>query len=327
MAGTKFVYVENKLPEASPYYVGEASVRKALAAKGMRADISVRPECDPDYERLSAADYFIGSGFDPDRIRNYGKRLRFIHCTSAGVEKYMPLDWLPQGANLTNSSGVHADKGGTFGAMAVLMAIEEVPRHAFNQRRSIWDPRLTTGVKDKTALFVGTGALGSAIARKVKPFGVTALGISRSGAANADFDEVWTSDRLDDLLPKADCLVMSCPLTRETRGLISEERLALMKAGASVFNIARSGVMDYKALIAALKEGRIGCAILDVFDQEPLSPDDELWEAPNLMIFPHISCDDHDGYIDRCLSIFAENVRRLEAGEDLLNVVDPIAGY
>ena len=327
MAERKLVYVENRLAADSPYHVHAAAVRGALEAAGVEADVLLRPESRPDFASLASADYFIGSGFDPGRIRDHGGRLRLVHCTSAGVEKYMPLDWLPPGATLTNSSGVHAEKGGIFGAMSVLMALEEVPRHAFNQRRHHWDARLTTGVKGKTVLFVGTGALGSAIARQVRPFGIRVIGVSRTGAPHADFDAVFPREKLEALLPDADCLVMSCPLTPETRGMISARHFDLMKAGASVFNIARSGVMDYRALVAALRSGKLSCAILDVFDTEPLPADDALWDAPNLTLFPHISCDDHDGYIDRCLRIFAGNIRRIEAGEPLVNVIDPVAGY
>jgi phosphoglycerate dehydrogenase-like enzyme len=327
MPGVRLVYVENRLGEDSPYHVTEAAVRAALSDAGVLADIQIRPEAQPDLNILSQADFFVGSGFDPKRIKGHGKSLRLVHCTSAGVEKYMPLDWLPPGAELTNSSGVHAQKGGVFGAMAILMALEEVPRHAFNQRRHIWDPRLTTGVKEKTVLFIGTGALGSAIARQIRSFGVRVIGVSRSGSAQAAFDEMHEREGLDRLLPRADCLVLSCPLTPQTQGMISARELALMKPGASIFNIARSGVMDYRALVDALKSGKLSGAILDVFDAEPLPSDDELWDAPNLTIFPHISCDDQDGYIDRCLKIFADNVARLEAGRPLMNVIDPAAGY
>ena len=321
------VYVENKLPQTSPYHVSEYAVRRALAARSIDAEVMVRPESDPDFEALKSATYFIGSGFDPARIRAHAPNVKVVHCTSAGVEKYLPIDWLPRGASFTNSSGVHARKGGVFGAMAILMALEDVPRHAYNQRRHVWDAKLTTGVSGKTVLFIGTGALGSAIAAQVKPFGVKLIGVSRSGEAVAPFDQVFDRSELETVLPQADCLVLACPLTVETRNMIATKELALLKPGASVFNIARSGVLDYTALVRALRSGHLSCAILDVFDKEPLSSDDELWDVPNLMIFPHISCDDHDGYIDRCLGVFAQNFARHQDGEPLLNVVDPAAGY
>lgn len=321
------VYVENKLPPTSPYHVSAYAVRTALASRSIDAEVIVRPESEPDFEALRSATYFVGSGFDPARIRAHAPNVEIVHCTSAGVEKYLPIDWLPPGASFTNSSGVHARKGGVFGAMAILMALEEVPRHAYNQRRHVWDAKLTTGVKGKTVVFIGTGALGSAIAAQVKSFGLTLIGISRSGGATETFDRVFSQSELETVLPQADCLVLACPLTAETRNMISAKELALLKPGASVFNIARSGVMDYTALARALKSGHLSCAILDVFDQEPLPPEDGLWDVPNLTIFPHISCDDHDGYIDRCLNVFAQNIARHQDGEPLLNVVDPASEY
>ncbi|RUX22607.1 D-2-hydroxyacid dehydrogenase [Mesorhizobium sp. M7A.F.Ca.US.011.01.1.1] len=321
------IYVENKLPETSPYHVSSDAVRRALAARSLDAEVIVRPEADPDLEALKAATYFVGSGFDTARLKEHASNVKLVHCTSAGVEKYLPIDWLTPGTMFTNSSGVHARKGGVFGAMAILMALEEVPRHAYNQRRHLWEARLTTGVSGKTVVFVGTGALGSAIAAQVKPFGVMLIGISRSGGAVDSFDQVFGRSELQTVLPKADCLVLACPLTAETRNMISDEELGLLKPRASVFNIARSGVMDYAALARALRSGHLSCAILDVFDREPLPSDDVLWDVPNLTIFPHVSCDDHDGYIDRCLGVFAENFARHQDGEPLLNVVDPASEY
>lgn len=321
------VYVENKLPETSPYHVSADAVRRVLSLRSLEAEVVVRPESDPDLDALKASTCFIGSGFDPARLKEHAPNVRLVHCTSAGVEKYLPLDWLPPGSTFTNSSGVHARKGGVFGAMAILMALEEVPRHAYNQRRHVWDAKLSTGVKGKTVLFVGTGALGSAIAAQIKPFGVKLIGVSRSGSIAPPFDEAYSRSELENLLPQVDCLVMACPLTPETRSMISARELALLRPGASVFNIARSGVMDYAALAEALRRGDLSCAILDVFDKEPLPSDDVLWDVPNLTIFPHISCDDHDGYIDRCLEVFADNFRRRQDGEPLVNVVDPISGY
>ncbi|WP_234782013.1 D-2-hydroxyacid dehydrogenase [Sinorhizobium saheli] len=321
------VYVENKVGEESPYFVTEAAVLRALGEAARDADVTVFSQTDPDLEQLGRARYFIGSGFDPQRIRNYARSVRIVHCTSAGVEKYMPLDWLPDGAALTNSSGVHAEKGGVFGAMTVLMLCEEVPRHLGNQRDRRWDSRLSARISKKTVLIYGFGALGSAIAERLKPFGPRIIGVSRSGRPSEFADETHAASALHDLLPRVDCLVLSCPLTPETRGVIGATEIGLMKPGASVFNIARAGVLDNAALVDALNSGHLGGAALDVFEQEPLPESSPLWDVPNLLIFPHISCDDADGYIDRCLEIFAENVRRDSAGLKLVNEVSADAGY
>ncbi|USJ27986.1 D-2-hydroxyacid dehydrogenase [Ensifer adhaerens] len=321
------IYVENALPPESPYHVSEQAIISALGPLAAASHIKSCSATFPDYSALERADYFVGSGFDTGRLKAHGKQLRIVHCTSAGVEKYMPLDWLPNGAVLTNSSGVHARKGGAFGLMTVLMLCEGVPRHIENQRRHRWDNRLATGIETKTIVFVGFGALGSAIAERLRPLGATIVAVTRTGEAGPSADQVFAVSELERALPLADCLVVSCPLTASTRGLIGEAQLALLKPGASLFNIARGPVVDTKALARGLLDGRLSGAALDVFDREPLPADSDLWDVPNLMIFPHISCDDADGYVDRCLSIFADNVSRDLRGEPLRNRVDAVAGY
>lgn len=321
------IYVENGLPPESPYFVSEQAVLNALGPLAGAAEIRSCASSLPDFETLERAQYFVGSGFDTARLKKHGNQLRVVHCTSAGVEKYMPLDWLPNGAVLTNSSGVHARKGGAFGLMTVLMLCEGVPRHIQNQRLHRWDNRLATGIETKTIVFVGFGALGSAIADRLRPLGAKIVAVTRSGEASSAADHVFAVSDLDKALPLADCLVVSCPLTASTRGLIGEAQLALLKPGASLFNIARGPVVDTDALVKALSANRLSGAALDVFDKEPLPADSDLWDVPNLMIFPHISCDDADGYVDRCLSIFADNVRRDLKGKPLRNRVDAVAGY
>ncbi|ANN61913.1 hypothetical protein A9174_33830 (plasmid) [Mesorhizobium loti NZP2037] len=321
------IYVENKVGVAPEYEVTEASIRHAITESSIRADVTVRRSDNLDFDRLKQADLFVGSGFDPDIIRHHGDNLRLVHCTSAGVERYLPLDWLPPGAVLTNSSGVHAEKGGTFGAMAVLMLNEGMPRHATNQRHHRWDSALSASIAGKTVLIYGFGSLGEAIATRLRPFGVYIVGIRRSGEPHPLADEMHPPSELRRLLPRCDFLVVSCPLTEATRGLFAEKQLSLLPKGSSLFNIARGPVVDNAALAAALRAGHLAGAIVDVFEQEPLPEASPWWDVPNLLISPHISCDDAKGYIERCLAIFGANVERLARGEVLCNVVDPAQGY
>nr|WP_278116096.1 D-2-hydroxyacid dehydrogenase [Mesorhizobium sp. WSM4875]WIE94631.1 D-2-hydroxyacid dehydrogenase [Mesorhizobium sp. WSM4875] len=320
------IYVENKVGVAREYEVTEAAIRHAINGS-IQLDVTVRRSDDLDSDKLERADLFVGSGFDTNIIRRHGANLRLVHCTSAGVERYLPLDWLPPGAVLTNSSGVHAEKGGTFGAMAVLMLNEGMPRHATNQRLHRWDSALSTCIAGKTVLIYGFGSLGEAIAERLRPFGVYIIGIRRSGEPHPLADEVHLPGVLQRLLPRSDFLVVSCPLTEATRGLFDEKQLSLLPKGSSLFNIARGPVVDNAALAAALRAGHLAGAIVDVFEQEPLPEASPWWDVPNLLISPHISCDDAEGYIERCLAIFGANVDRLVRGEALRNVVDPARGY
>jgi glyoxylate/hydroxypyruvate reductase A len=321
------IYTENKRGIDPNYEVTERLVRQALRRIAQTFLVTVRTADDPDLSALRAAHFFIGSGFDVERLRKYGTCLRLVHCTSAGVEGYLPLDWLPANAVLTNSSGVHAEKGGAFGAMAVLMLNERMPRHITNQRRHIWDSTLSTAIAGKNVLIYGFGSLGEAIATRLKPFGIRIIGVRRSGEFHPLADEMFAPDQLRLLLPRTDFLVLSCPLTNETRGLIGKVELALLPAGAGVFNIARAGVLDNSALAAALTSGALSGAIVDVFDPEPLPQDSPWWDVPNLVVSPHVSCDESKDYIERCLAIFADNVERLMDGRPLVNVVDSLRGY
>jgi glyoxylate/hydroxypyruvate reductase len=321
------IYVENKKGVALDYEVTMARIRAAIPRHAAEAEIVVTEEASPNYAALAEATHFIGAGFDPRRLQRHGRSLSVIHCTSAGVERYLPLDWLPEGAVLTNSSGVHAEKGGAFGAMAILMLNEGAPRHATNQRRRLWDGTLSTSVTGKTVVICGFGSLGEAVAARIKPFGVKVIGVRRSGEPHLLADEVYRPALLPSALPRADFLVLSCPLTAQTRRLIGARALALLPKGAGVLNIARAGVLDNEALAKALRSGHLSGAIVDVFDPEPLSENAPWWDVPNLMIFPHTSCDDGVGYIDRCLRIFAENLDRYVRGDSLTNVVSGTLEY
>ena len=179
----------------------------------------------------------------------------------------------------------------------------------------------------KTVVILGTGSLGSAIARQIKPFGVKVIGINRSGNNVEGCDEVVTTEKLDEILPQADYLVTSTPDTPHTRGLLDKRRLDLMKNSAGIINIGREAVMDYDALCDKLEAGTLAGAILDVFDPEPIAADSRLWTTKNLIITPHISADDGDAYIPLTLDLFFKNLQRFKDNQPLLNPVNPKLGY
>lgn len=321
------IYVENKYDVREEYRISEVGVRRALGEYADKVDICVQTSDLPKHYLLEEAEYFLGSGFDISQLRQHGRKLRMVHCTSAGVERYLPLDWLPNSAVLTNSSGVHAHKGGLFGLMAVLMLNERMPKHASNQRQRLWDGQLSSDIRGKTAVIVGFGSLGEAIGSHLKSIGIAVVGIRRSGLRHPVADEIYTPDKLKDVLPRADFLILTCPLTSSTRGLIGRKELELLPMGCGILNMARAQIIDYLALDQALRSGRLSGAIADVFDPEPLPSTSFLWNTPNLMITPHVSCDESEGYIDRCLAIFADNYRRKEENLPYINVVSASTEY
>jgi phosphoglycerate dehydrogenase-like enzyme len=320
------IYVENH-PGHDAFRISADQVRDSLAALPLDIEIGVHERDAPALDELARADFLVANRLDTARIAAHGRALQLVHCTNAGVERYMPLDWLPAGVRLTNSRGIHAAKAGEFGLMALLMLNQRIPAYVADQAQRRWQPVLTTVIAGKTALIVGTGGLGAAVARCARRMAIKTIGISRTGALVEGFDQVANAARLDQHLPEADFVVLACPLTDATRGLIDARRLALMKRGASLVNMARAGVADYEAVRAALIGGSLSGAVLDVFAPEPLPASAPWWDVPGLMMTPHVSCDSPDGYVERALEVFGENLRRLHAGEALINVVDPALGY
>ncbi len=153
------------------------------------------------------------------------------------------------------------------------------------------------------------------------------IGVRRTAKKSRHADAVHPYSRLDALLPRADFVTLAVPLTAATRNLMSRERLARLKPSAGLINIARAAVADYTALAERLTRGELAGAVLDVVDPEPLPADSPLWDTPNLIITPHISCDDSEHYVDISLDLWFENLERFLLGRALRRRVDPRAGY
>lgn len=320
------IYVENQAGRAATYQITEEIFRASVPSSWV--ELTIRNSDEPDLGALAEADVFVGSGFDVERLRQHAKKLRLVHCTSAGVERYMPLDWLPPRAKLTNSSGIHAQKAGEYAAMALLMLNSRLPLFASEQRLGRWTPQLTSSIRGKRLLIVGLGRLGCAVSSAASALGLAVEGISRHGQPVDGIGDVFPIDSLEERVRDCDFMVLCCPLTDETRGLIHAGVLARMKHGAGLVNMARGPVVVPEDLVNALQTGQLSGAVLDVFDKEPLPSNDPLWDAPNLVLTPHISCDVPTGYTDRSMRILARNLARLQANErELENEVSPMLGY
>ncbi len=174
---------------------------------------------------------------------------------------------------------------------------------------------------------VGVGGMGGAGAAAAKRLGMHVIGVRPSGAPHQAVDEMATPDRLHEMLPRADFVLCAAPLTAETRGMIGRAEFALMKPTAGLISMGRGAVVDNDALAEALTGKKIDGAVIDVTDPEPLPADSAMWDVPNLVITPHMSSDDTDRYIPNTLDVLFENLRRLLAGEPLLNQVDAARGY
>jgi len=325
------IYVENQRARDRAYDVTEAMVREALerASHGRIApeNLCVAMADARDEDAWSKAHVLIAGRLETARIRDM-RSLRLVQCTSAGVENYLPLHWLPDGVSLCNASGVHAAKVAQFGAMACLMLHEGVPERVTAQKERAWRRDLRPTANGVRVLVYGAGALGGAVARALQPYGFRVSGVARHpGESRPGFSHICGPDELMSVLGETDILVVSCPLTTETRGSIGRAQLEALPKGARILNIGRAAVMDYDALVDLLESGHLGGAILDVFDQEPLPSSSRLWDVRNLMVFPHVSADDPTTYAAGCVEILAENMVALLEGRRLRNRVDPLLGY
>jgi phosphoglycerate dehydrogenase-like enzyme len=276
---------------------------------------------------IAGADAMIGYRFPRDRIADKAPRLKLVQVLGAGVDYMLPFDWVPKGLTLTTNCGAHVPKASQSGLMALLMANAQIPKLMTAQRRKEWNRIFTPTIEGKTLLIVGVGHIGGGVAEHAKKLGMRVLGIRRSKEPHPAVSEMHGSEALHELLPKADIVLVNISLTSKTRFMISRDEFHLMKRGAAFINMSRGGLVDPKALEEALRTDQIGCAIIDVTYPEPLPPDASLWDAPNLLITPHVMSDDLDKYVPRTLDIFFNNVRRHLAGEPLTNVVDTNREY
>ena len=278
-------------------------------------------------EGLKDADALIGYMFPLEAISPRAPHLKWIHIIGAGIEHLHPLDWLPADVALTNNRGAHAPKTYEYAMMAMLMLGNHMPRLATAQQEHRWDAHFVSIVKGGTALIIGAGKQGSAVARAARALGIVPVGVDPLVEAGGDWEEIARPERLHELLPGADYVFLTLPSTAETANLFGRDEFARMKEGAGLVNISRGKVLDTDALMEALVGRKISGAVLDVFVDEPLPGNSPLWDAPNLTITPHMGCDDEENYIHRTFDIVMDNLLRLSAGEELENKIDPAKGY
>jgi phosphoglycerate dehydrogenase-like enzyme len=305
-------------------YWAAAAKRHPELAKRLRVTIGWDEEILD--EALQTADFMINQHPPKERLDERAPRLRWIQTTGAGIDQLLPLDWLPARIVLTNNRGAHgrkAEDSCTLALLSIHMRALEVMQ---NQRDRVWKMVLTPPIAGRTAVVVGFGDLGQGAGRAAAKLGLRVIAVTRSGKAEAPADETYPVSRIDEALPLADFLIVTAPITPETRGLIDRRRLDLLKPHAGVINIGRAALMDYAALREKLDRGDLGGAVLDVFDNEPLPADSPWWTTRNTIVTPHISCD-NPNYMDALLDRWFDNFERVLAGEPLRNAIDPHRGY
>jgi glyoxylate/hydroxypyruvate reductase len=283
--------------------------------------------------------YFDFDWLDPAGMARHSPGLRWIQATSAGIGGFMQRTGLDAsvsdasvsdegGLTVTTAGGIHAVPLAEFAVMGALHIIKGVPQLQQRQRARHWERYTTRQLAGQRALVVGLGGMGRQVAASFAVLGVEVWGLGRAGATYdvPALSRVITRDGLDAALPGIGVLVLCCPLTEETEGLIGARQLGLLPPGAVLVNISRGQVVDQAALTAALRDGHLGGACLDVFTTEPLPPEDPLWGLDNVLVSPHSASTVATENV-ALTDLFLDNLGRRAAGEPLRNRYDPARGY
>lgn len=303
-------------PERLSSLVGtEARLRAASTKAGLDA---ILPDAEIAVVWAYKSDLLEGSW-------ELAGKVDWVHVAAAGVDRPLFPNLVESPVVLTNAAGVFDRPMAEWVLMCILAYVKEFFDNMEYQRERRWVNREVGVLEGQKALILGAGGVGRDVAHMLGMVGMDVRGVARSRRdADPDFGTIHPIGDLAELLPEADYVICALPLTAATRDLIGAEEFALMKPTARFINVGRGASVDEEAMIAALEEGRIAGAALDVFVTEPLPPDSPLWDLPNVYVSPHMS---GSGFEERLAVQFLDNLRRWKAGRPLLNVVDKRLGF
>jgi phosphoglycerate dehydrogenase-like enzyme len=275
-----------------------------------------------------------------DRLLARAPRLSWVHSATSGVERALTPAARERDIVVTNARGVFTRPIAEHVLMLILAISRRLPQLLELQRERTWQPLEGVELRELTIGVVGYGSIGRAVASLAGAFGARVIALRRNldgppvppGASDDDFpfapapERIVGPDGLHDLLAASDVVVLAAPLTPETENMIDAAALEVMRPAAWLINVARGRLIDDRALLRALAEGRIGGAALDTFRDEPLPSASPFYDLPNVIVTPHTAWSSAR-VLDRSVELFCDNLRRFAAGEPLRNVVDPGAGY
>jgi phosphoglycerate dehydrogenase-like enzyme len=317
------LHIDNDSALGEVFEVTPKRIEDALEkfpAVAARLDITMEEDGHRLDEHLRTADVLFGWRFDRSNLAQRAPKLRWIHAPGAGINHFIPFDWLPAKTVFTNNRGIHGARAHEYAIMAILALNNRLPEMVTNQRQGRWEQHFNSGIEGKTLLIIGVGSVGSGIAMWAKRFGMQVIGIRRTGRARRHVDEMHKPEALRELLPRADFVAVATPATSHTRQMLGRTEIGLLKNGAGLLNYSRAALVDYEALRERLERRELS-AVLDVFDPEPLPADSPLWQTPNLIITPHSSSDDTERYTPKTLDLLFQQMERFMAGKKLANIV------
>jgi phosphoglycerate dehydrogenase-like enzyme len=254
-------------------------------------------------------------------LRRHARSLRWMFFSSSGIERGVAMG-IPEGVRVTNSTGVKATMVSEHAVTLLLALLRQLPECQRLQRTHVYlreetNAKLRT-LEDATICVIGRGVIGREIVRKLKAFDAHPIAVSRTTSDPGDVEAVYPRERIREALARADAVVISTAGDETSFHLIGAAELAAMKPTAFIVNVARGEIIDEAALIAALQNGRIAGAGLDVNEVEPLPPDSPLWDMPNVILSPHVAGGGSTGYFMH-KKLFVENLERLRTGKPLIN--------
>ncbi len=291
-----------------------------LPSRGFRVDVASTAEQAAGPGALAEILYCWGP---PRSLLAGGTRLRWIQSMGAGVERLLVPE-LPAGVRITRAAGIFGPWMAEYTLGWCLWITQRMDGFRASQRQGRWVPVDPVPLRGQTLCVVGLGDIGRTIAKLARALGMQVIGVTRSGRASRDAVRVYRTTALRAALARADFVVLTLPLSEETRGLLGPLELAAMKPTAWLLNLARGPILQEAALLDALRARHIGGAVLDVFDTEPLPADHPLWGLDNVVVTPHISGPSTPREIG---PIFNDNLRRYAANRPLRHLVDRTRGY
>lgn len=298
-----------------------------VAAAGGRV-VPVQIGAAPAPGDLADVEVWLGEGLT-EAVLQMAPRLAWVQSTSQGVDGILFDELARSDVVVTNVRGMHASVTSEHALALVLGMARALPQVVLAQRERAWatvagpDLRIIDGSR---MVVLGTGAIGRAFARRAGALGAHLIGVNRRGTSVEGFEKTYREAELSEVAATADWLVLVCPLTSRTRGIVGARVLERMRPSSYLVNVSRGPVLDSAALLDALARGRPAGAALDVFDEEPLAASHPFWTMPNVLVSPHLG-GVMPGYMDRAVTYFADNLRRFRGGEPLASVVDKGAGY
>lgn len=257
-----------------------------------------------------------------EALRRHGQALRWMHFTSAGIDNGIAMG-IPEGTIVTNSAGVRAGNVSEHALMLLLALMRQLPGSTAYQRAHDWRraevTKQVTSIEGAVVCVIGRGPIGRELARKLKAVNARPIAVSRAADPDDVVEQVFPRERLADALAMSDAVAICTSGDDTSHHMIGTAAFAAMKPGAVVVNVARGSIVDEAALIAALREGRIAGAGLDVAETEPMDRDNPLWDMANVVITPHVAGQGSTGYPQQ-RKLFADNLARFRDGRPMINL-------